>query len=263
MQIGFVGLGDLGSWIANRLIASKLGPMAVFDADPQAMQRYEQSEVTLAQGLTDVGFTSADIVGVCVVNDAQTRDVVNGLLAGPMRPGSVIAVHSTVDPETCRELCTQADAAGVGLMDAGISKSGHLVMVGANDSTFARALPYLKGIGDNVEHAGQVGSGEIVKLIVNLLIATEMGTAATVLSCCEQLGVNRDQVIRSLLTTDGHRGIRTLQATADRAALVHRLLGKDVDTATDVLSRGGCDTSFLRAASDAGLAAVHANISKG
>jgi 3-hydroxyisobutyrate dehydrogenase-like beta-hydroxyacid dehydrogenase len=205
-----------------------------------------------------------DVIGVCVRDDAQLRDVVSGpqgLLSTPMHAGSVIAVHSTVHPNTCRELAKQAKRLGVDLIDAAISKTGGLIAVGGDDATVDRCYPYLRALGENVVHAGAVGSGQVVKLIKNLVMAATMGVTTEALQCGVAAGINRDVLVRALQVGDGLSALRTYLAT-DRASHNHPLLSKDVAIALEELSGAGCDAPILRTSSEAGLDALGANASK-
>jgi 3-hydroxyisobutyrate dehydrogenase-like beta-hydroxyacid dehydrogenase len=68
----------------------------------------------------------SDLVCVCVVDDADVEEVVtgaHGVLAG-LRRGGVIAVHSTVHPDTCHRLADRARTHGVALVDAPVSGGG-------------------------------------------------------------------------------------------------------------------------------------------
>jgi 3-hydroxyisobutyrate dehydrogenase len=74
-----------------------------------------------------------------------------------------------------------------------------------------RLLPYFHAIGDVVEHAGPAGSGSVVKLLSNLLSTVNMATAAEVISCGEELGIDWKALILSLtLGSASSRAMRTL-----------------------------------------------------
>ena len=109
------------------------------------------------------------------------------LLAG-LKPGSVIAVHSTVHPDTCRELAKKAGAQGVSVIDAPVSGGGPaaengrlLVMVGGDADVVERCRPVFATYADPVVHLGDLGSGQTTKLLNNLLFTANLGTAAAAL----------------------------------------------------------------------------------
>src|SRR5882762_4873121 len=123
MDVGFIGLGRLGSVLVGGLLEGSVESLRVYDVDPSAMERWVGSGASPATSIAEIA-RSADVVGICVQDDDRLRDVVSsptGLLAAPMRPGAIIVVHSTVRPETCRELADEAASVGVSLIDAAIS----------------------------------------------------------------------------------------------------------------------------------------------
>jgi 3-hydroxyisobutyrate dehydrogenase-like beta-hydroxyacid dehydrogenase len=272
MKLGFVGLGRLGSEIASRLLASGLGELNIFDVDPSALERFSRVGAIPAGSATELARRGCDVVGVCVQDDAQLRAVVagpDGLLAAPMRKG-VIAVHSTVHPETCQELQTKAVPAGVELVDAAISNGGRgptpgdveprrLVMVGATPQVFARCRTYLEAIGDHVVHTGPVGSGEVVKLLNNLLLTANIGATAEAVEFGQRLGIRREVLIEALSAGSGSsQGMRIYRAPAERAAHAEVLLRKDVSLALDLLAADGAPVEVLSRSGSAGLAAIAA-----
>ena len=91
---GYIGLGNMGAPMAKRLIDWP-GGLTVFDVRADAMTPLAEAGATLADSVADVA--AADIISVTVLNDAQVREVV-GELAAHAKPGTVIAIHSTISP---------------------------------------------------------------------------------------------------------------------------------------------------------------------
>jgi 3-hydroxyisobutyrate dehydrogenase-like beta-hydroxyacid dehydrogenase len=128
-----------------------------------------------------------------------------GVLAG-CRPGTVIAVHSTILPATCRELAAIAGDRGVTILDAPVSGGraavldGSLVVaVGGDDEAVERCRPFLESFGNPVVHVGPVGSAQLVKLVNNTLLAANMTLADDALTIGQMLGVTPEamhQVLR-------------------------------------------------------------------
>jgi 3-hydroxyisobutyrate dehydrogenase-like beta-hydroxyacid dehydrogenase len=111
-----------------------------------------------------------------------------------MTPGSVIAIHSTVHPDTCRELAKNAESHGVSVIDAPVSGGGGaaaegrlLVMVGGDAEVVERCRPVFETYADPVVHLGDLGSGQTTKLLNNLLFTANLGTAAATLSLANEL----------------------------------------------------------------------------
>jgi 3-hydroxyisobutyrate dehydrogenase-like beta-hydroxyacid dehydrogenase len=144
---------------------------------------------------------NADVVLVSLADDAALRDAYrgpDGILAG-LREGSVIADASTVAPETVRELADEVRAAGGELLDAPVSGSvstveqGTLtVMVGGDVDALDRIRPALQPLASRIVHLGPVGSGAVMKLVVNGVVFAINGALAEALVLAERAGLDRD-----------------------------------------------------------------------
>src|SRR4029079_10896695 len=140
IALGYIGLGKMGAPMAKKLVDWP-GGLIVFDVRPEAMTRLAEKGATLADSVADVA--TADVISVTVLDDEQVRDVV-GELATNAKPGTVIAIHSTISPDTAVELAERWEPQGVHIVDApvtgggGAAKRGELaVMVGATDEAYA------------------------------------------------------------------------------------------------------------------------------
>src|SRR5437763_7759081 len=123
-RVGFIGLGSQGGPMAAQIAASGM-PLTVWARRPEALEPYAESGAIVAATPAELGAAS-EVVGICVVADADVEDVVlrdDGVLAG-MAAGGVIAVHSTVHPDTCRRLAEQAASRGVAVVDAPVGGGG-------------------------------------------------------------------------------------------------------------------------------------------
>ena len=102
------------------------------------------------------------------------------------------------------------------------SVPSRVVLVGSDEVRFARCQPYLASFGDLIEHVGPLGSGEVAKLINNLLMVVNMGMAADAVRCGQDLGVEHEVLARALSTGSGSsQGIRTLPSDGSPHSL-HR-----------------------------------------
>ena len=99
MKLGYIGLGKMGAPMAKKLVDWP-GGLIVFDVRAEAMTRLVEKGASLADSVADVA--AADVISVTVLDDGQVRDVV-GELAAHAKPGTVIAIHSTIEPRNrCR-----------------------------------------------------------------------------------------------------------------------------------------------------------------
>jgi 3-hydroxyisobutyrate dehydrogenase-like beta-hydroxyacid dehydrogenase len=176
MRVGFVGLGNIGRPMAERLVAAGL-ETTVFDLREEAVRALAERGARPAASPRDVARASEQ-VGVCVRDDAGVRAVFeagDGLLAGAA-PDLVVAVHSTVRPDTVVDLARGAAAFGVGVVDAcvsggaaGAAKGELLVMAGGDAAHVERCAPAFGAFARRVIHAGPVGSGARAKLCNNVM----------------------------------------------------------------------------------------------
>src|ERR1043165_6131812 len=100
-RVGFIGLGSQGGPMARRIVESGF-PLLLWARRADALQAYKDTAAQVAGSIAELGAQS-DHVGVCVVDDAGVRQVCAELIAA-MRPGSRIAIHATVHPNTVIEV---------------------------------------------------------------------------------------------------------------------------------------------------------------
>lgn len=176
LRVGYIGLGNIGLPMAERL----LGPgfdLILFDVAEAALAGF-RGKARVAETVADVGAT-ADLIGVCVRDDADVMDVVSALLTR-MRSG-LIAIHSTVKPATVVDLANRAAAQGVTVIDAAVTggadgaRNGRLTcMAGGDADAIDRARPLLSAYCSKIVHAGPTGQGMTLKIVNNLVTYVEL-----------------------------------------------------------------------------------------
>lgn len=172
-RIGFIGLGNMGAAMARRLTAWP-GGLTVCDVRPEALTPFTEAGATAATTAAEVA-AQATIISVAVLDDTQVRTVVTELLQ-QAKPGTVIAVHSTIGDHTATDLAAECGGYGVELVDApvsggtpGANRGALAVMVGGSDTAFQRVREPFGCFADLVVHAGPVGAGTRMKLARNLI----------------------------------------------------------------------------------------------
>ncbi len=165
---------------------------------------------SLADSVADVA--AADIISVTVLNDEQVRDVV-GELAAHAKPGTVIAIHSTISPETATELADELRPNDIHVVDAPVSavagrpQKGELaIMVGADREVYERIKPAFKQMGSMIIHAGPPGAGTRMKLARNMLTFTRFAAACEAMKLAEASGIDLQQLGRVVRHTDAQSG---------------------------------------------------------
>ena len=209
VKLGYIGLGNMGAPMAKRLVEWP-GGLTVFDVRTDAMTPLAEAGAALADSVADVA--TADIISITVLNDEQVRTVVDEL-AAHAKPGTVIAIHSTISPDTAPELAKQLEPQGIHIVDApvsgggGAAEKGELAtMVGADREVYERIKPAFKQWASLVIHAGEPGAGTRMKLARNMLTFTSYAAACEAMKLAEQAGLNLQQLGRVVRHTDAMSG---------------------------------------------------------
>ena len=208
-KLGYIGLGNMGAPMAKRLVEWP-GGVTVFDVRTEAMTPLAELGASLADSVADVA--AADIISVTVLNDQQVREVV-AELAAHAKPGTVIAIHSTISPETAVELAADLLPKGIHVIDAPVSGGGGAadkgelaVMVGADREVYERIKPAFKQFASVVIHAGEAGAGTRMKLARNMLTFTSYAAACEAMKLAEAAGIDLTQLGRVVRHTDALTG---------------------------------------------------------
>jgi len=175
--IGFVGLGVMGGAMARNMALKHAGDVLVFDTQAAAFQALEGTKAQRVASLAEMG-ARADVVFLSLPGGPQVEQVClgdQGLTGGPRRP-QVIVDLSTTTVAMARCVAQRLAALGVDFADAPVARTreaaqrGELsIMVGADAALYQRLQPLLAYIGSDLTHCGEVGCGQVVKLINNAL----------------------------------------------------------------------------------------------
>lgn len=212
MNIGFVGVGVMGSRMARNL--AKAGhTLTVFDADA----------ATTADVAKDIGGVAAkspreiaatsEIVVTMLPNGPVVRDVVqgeNGLAAG-FKPGALLIDCSSAEPWIAREIADLLTTQRVEMVDAPVSgaeegaRTAALVfMCGGSDDALARARPVLEAMGQHIFHVGPLGAGHTMKAINNVTTALSFLCTAEALLVGKSYGLNARAMLDVMNVSTGY-----------------------------------------------------------
>lgn len=265
MRVGFIGLGSQGGPMARK-IAEGGFETTLWARREASLEPYADTPAKSAATPAELGAAS-DLVCLCVVGDDDVREVLygdTGVLAG-LADGAIIAIHSTVHPDTCREIAEKAAAQGVSVIDAPVSGGGPaveqgtlLVMVGGDEEVAERCRPVFATYADPIIHLGPLGSGQNTKILNNLLFSANLGSAVSTLELGESLGIPRDKLVEVL-----HRGSATSKAVGSismfggtldgLAPIAGALLQKDVRHAASLAAAAKVAEGAVFTAADAAL----------
>src|ERR671923_2821065 len=207
-NLGFVGLGVMGSRMVQRLLAAG-----------HTVTGYNRTKPK-AQWLLDAGMKwgdtpravaeAADIIFTMVTNTQALQAVTNdndGILAG-LSAGKIYIDMSTVSPAASRELAKQVETKGAQMLDAPVSGSvstlqeGKLsIMVGGSPAALEKARPILEAIGPKVTHVGDNGLAVSMKIATNLSLAVQMLAFSEGVLLAQKSGIARETAVEVLLNS--------------------------------------------------------------
>ena len=207
-ELGFVGLGAMGSGVVRRLLGAG-HTVTVWNrtrekADPLlgAGARWAESPRAVAE--------SSEIVFTMVTDTAAVQAVTegpDGILAG-LVPGTTYVDMSTVSPAHTRALAEKVAALGARMLDAPVSGSvitleqGKLsIMVGGDAEAFERVQPVLQAIGPRVVYVGPSGTAVTMKIAINLSLAVQMLAFSEGVLLGEKAGIARERAVEVMLAS--------------------------------------------------------------
>ena len=196
-RVGFIGLGNIGKPMAVNVATAGFDLM-VYDVREEPLTELAALGATVAHSPREIG-AHGEIIELVVVDDAQVEAVTlgeGGVLSGA-KPGSLIAIHSTVHPKTVRKIAELAKARGVDVIDAQVSGGERgaqaktlCYMVGGDKALFERCRPLFATSGANIFHLGELGAGAIAKLAHNLIVYVNMLAASEGMRLAEKAGLD-------------------------------------------------------------------------
>jgi 3-hydroxyisobutyrate dehydrogenase-like beta-hydroxyacid dehydrogenase len=205
-NLGYIGLGAMGSLMADRLMANG-HQVTGYNRTKSKADWLVKKGMTLADSPKAVA-QAADVIFVMVTNSPALEAVANGadgLLAG-LSPGKIVIDMSTVGPATSRAIAAKVREKGADMVDAPVSGSivtlqqGKLsVMVGGTKATFDKVKPILDALGPKVTHVGENGLALVMKIATNLSLAVQMLAFSEGVLLAEKSGIPRATAVDVLM----------------------------------------------------------------
>ena len=220
-RVAFLGLGIMGSRMANRL-AERGFELIVWNRTQSTAEQFcaEHPNVRMAHTPGEAG-GQADIVFTMVVDGPQVEHVLLGDegVAAAARPGTLCVDCSTIGPSWTREIARRLAEHDVRMVDAPVTGSspraedGTLtIMVGGSDEDVARARPALDAMGTTIVHAGALGHGQMVKLINNAVAATNAAVLGEALVVGAKAGLDLEALTQVMRAGSGNSTMVELKA---------------------------------------------------
>ena len=252
-RLGFIGLGYQGAPMAQRMIAAG-NEVVLWARRPQSLEPFADTPAIIAPSIPALA-EQVSYCAICVVDDTGVQQICDELIPA-MAPGGLIVIHSTISPLLCVTLAKRAQERGLSLLDAPVSGGGGAaaegnltVMVGGKSDAINLARPIFDAFAGLIIHLGEVGAGQLAKLVNNNLMAANLALAHHALELAESLGLDREAVVKLIGVSSGHSFSFDVRARMQKPAdFKHgsRLLSKDVA----LLGEAAGDSADYRAIRD-------------
>lgn len=268
---GVIGLGMIGAGVATCL--ARTGQLAaVYDVRADATDGIPDCPPLSAtpRALAE----ATDTVLIAVVSAKQTIDVLtgeNGVLAAA-RPGLNVVLLATVSLTDLAEIRALTDAAGVGLIDSGVTggqkakENGLVCLVGGTDEAIAKVKPVLDGFALSVAHMGPAGAGMAAKIARNVVVYGCLRAGYEAAALCRNAGVDVNQLTKVIEdSSQGVGGPMMLMSRADPLTdaqeagireYTRGLMIKDLEAARDLGKTFGIQLPLVELAINTDMAVV-------
>ncbi|KAI5741443.1 hypothetical protein M8J76_013642 [Diaphorina citri] len=209
-QIGFIGLGNMGSHMARNLLKNG-HDVIVYDKNTDASQTLAKEGANMALSLSTLASGAEFIISMLPASQdvLDAYDGSDGILKHA-KPGVIVIDSSTVDPQVPQTLSNLAREKQITFLDAPVSggtkaaqEATLTFMVGGDKSSLEKAEPILKCMGRNIVHCGDSGNGQVAKLCNNMLLGVTMMGVAEAMNLGVKLGMNAKLLSDVINTSSG------------------------------------------------------------
>ena len=266
MKIGFVGLGNMGTGMANNIFnkIENKSDLFVYTRTLEKIKKFSSGGATGCTSIKEIT-TSVDVLLTCLPNVETSRQLFMGDdgIFEHANSNQVLVDHSTVDVKTSKDCFESASSKGLKFLDAPIrggpggAADGTLtIMVGGEKESFDYAKDTFSMMGAKISHMGPSGAGTAMKLVNQLLVSTNTVAAAEAFVLAEQSGVNLNAAIDILSTSWGRstmierNGPITVNKEFENSPAPLRNLVKDLGIIKELTSQLGLKLPVTMASSD-------------
>lgn len=202
MQLGFVGMGIMGSPMAQHLCRAGHA-VTVWNRTLAKTAAAREAGAQVAESLPELA-RGCDLIFICVADTPDVEAVLfgeNGLAEG-LGPGKIVIDHSTISPEATVDLAERVRALGAEYLDAPVSggEAGAVnatltIMVGGREEVLEPVRPYLETMGKKIVYCGAQGNGQRVKAVNQVVCALNILACSEGLLFARQMGLDVQTVL--------------------------------------------------------------------
>lgn len=204
-RIGFIGLGIMGKPMSKNLLKASY-PLTVYTRKREKIEEMIKLGAKGANSPKEVAENS-DIVITMLPDSPEVEEVIfgeRGVIEG-IKSGSIVIDMSSIDPKTTIKIGTALEKKGVEMLDAPVSggeegaiKGELSIMVGGKKEIFERCLPIFQAMGKNITYVGPLGSGQIVKLVNQIIVAINIAGICEAFSLGKKAGLSIETVFNAI-----------------------------------------------------------------
>lgn len=211
LTLGFIGLGVMGRAICRNIASKHAHPVHAFDLNAEALDAAVRAGAIRAGSVREVA-EAADIIFLSLPGGEQVHEVCCGEtgISSAGRTGKLIVDLSTTSVAEARSIAKKLGKSGIGFADAPVARTrqaaeaGTLsVMVGASEEIFVQIEPLLRYLASDVTHCGDVGCGQVVKLVNNTLLFENVAALGEMMVVAERAGVEPQRLLEAVSLGSG------------------------------------------------------------
>lgn len=207
MQVGFIGLGNVGGKLSGSLLRNGVS-LQVHDLDEALVEAFVAKGAKNGVSPAEM-MQSCDIVITCLPNPAASAAVVQAMLAH-VKPGKIWLEMSTTDEAEVKRLGALVQAKGGQTVDCPVSGGCHRadtgnisIFAGCDRHSFEAVLPFLTKMGRRILHTGDLGSASILKVITNYMATANLVSCAEALTVAKGAGMDLKVAYEALKISSG------------------------------------------------------------
>jgi 3-hydroxyisobutyrate dehydrogenase-like beta-hydroxyacid dehydrogenase len=206
--VGFIGLGVMGGPMCRNVALKHSGRVLAFDMNAAAVSILQDTKGERAASVSSLA-EQADLVLLSLPGGPQVKAVA-AEIARHARPGTTIVDLSTTPVAVARDVARELASSSMDFADAPVARTreaaqrGQLsIMVGASRPVFDRIRPVLEHMATDITHGGEVGAGQVLKLVNNMLVFEHVVTLAEMIVLGERAGVKAEVLLDAVSKGSG------------------------------------------------------------